>query len=89
MVRCRPKGVGLLLACSALYSNRVLILWPCFCVFIRYLEENVAALGVELTPQDMQELQAAFTPENVRGGAGRIGLGGAGRRAHWAWWRAQ
>lgn len=32
----------------------------------RYLEENVGALAVKLSPEDMQELEAAFPQDKVR-----------------------
>jgi aryl-alcohol dehydrogenase-like predicted oxidoreductase len=31
----------------------------------RYLEENVGALAVKLSPEDMQELEAAFPQDKV------------------------
>ncbi|WP_370247038.1 aldo/keto reductase [Nocardioides sp.] len=34
---------------------------------VRYLEENIGALGVHLTPQDVAALAAAVPPEEVRG----------------------
>lgn len=34
-------------------------------LLFRYLEENVGALAVQLTPEDLKELEAAFPQEKV------------------------
>lgn len=35
-------------------------------IHTRYLEENVGALAVQLTPQELQELEQAFPHDKVR-----------------------
>ena len=39
--------------------------WFCLC---RWFEENVGALAVKLTPEDLKELEEAFPHGKVRGG---------------------
>ena len=52
--------------CCSMLPQQVTI-WPTYSCCPRYLEENVGALAVQLTAEDLNNLEAAVPPEKVVG----------------------